>query len=780
MIAASNLVTRWREMLATVLAVATGVGLLGAVLLTASAARPPVQERFAATSALVVGPEVAVSQTPRGDGRVPWTAAAADALAARLSATPGTVAVPDRSFPAVPLPGGRPVGDPEDRENGHGVASLVLGGHTIGSGTAPTRAGEAVVGADLGVAPGGVLPVLFADAVREVRVTGTTGAPGVRAIGVLGPVPAPPPDTTVLTGDARGSVEPVQDSRIRFRGDQLLAALGLLTGVTTVVVVSAALSTAVAGRRRELGLLRAVGATPGQVRRIVLGEAVLTGLVGAVLGAVLATALAPVLHRALVVAEAARPAVVTAEPGPLAIASVAGVLLAVAGGTAASRRAARAVALDVVVVGRTDAAGPGRPRTVAGVLTAVLGAATAVLTAGAVGDGRVGLALLTGSLLVVAAALLAPVLIGLLGARRGPAGPGPVLRSPTVTLVRAELAAAPGRAAAVAAPTIVAVGFAVLIGGLVATTAVAYPAERTAVLAGSVAVEQDGAPGLPDTAARALDVPGARLPLPTVLVVPGPSGPTALDAVGTGDAGLVRPGTVVLSGPVAAGLGLRGGDTLPARFPDGETVELAVARVLPPDERRGDVALARADVRSHDPGALTDTAFLPAGAVPPEPPPGVVVRDARAYALAEYAVDARLSGALAALLVAVSAGYGGLAIANGIVSSVRSRRAGDAVLAAVGATRRRRVLLGTVEAAAATLAGTVLGIAVTVPPLVAVASGLARATGRPVPPVPDPVATGAAVGVCLLVAMLSAALATGRSGPRPVRLRTGSRWRLRW
>jgi putative ABC transport system permease protein len=788
MTAAANLRTRWRELLATVLAVAVGVGLLGAVLLTAGAARPPVQERLSATSALVVPPRVAESRTPRSDGLVPWPSAGAAAVADRLAATPGTTAVPDRSFPAVPLPGGIPAGDPEDREGGHGTASLALGGYRIVEGGPPSVPGEAVVGAHLGLRPGAELPVLFADAVRPVRVTGVTDgpgvyltdaeaarlAPGVRTIGVLGPVPSAsqvPPGAAVLTGDDRGAVEPVQDSRVRYRGDQLLAALGLLTGVTTVVVGAAALSTAVAGRRRELGLLRAVGATPGQVRRVVLAEAALVGAAGAALGTVLAAVLGPALYRALVAADAARPVgSVPVTPGPLFVAATAGIVLALGGGLAASRTAARAIPLDAVT-DRGPAGRAGRPRLVTGLVVAAGGAGLAILTAGAEGDGRIGLALAAGAVLVVAAALLAPVVIALPGGlaavssrRARTRGSGPLSGGAMRGLVRAGLSSAPARSAAVAAPAVVAVGFAVLIGGLVDTMAAAYPAQRTAVLAGSVAVEQAGAPGMPDATARALSVPGARVPLPTVLVLRGPAGPTAVDAVGTADAALVRPGEVVLSEPVAAGLGVVAGDVLPVRFADGSDPALRVSRVLPPDERRGDVAVARDDVRVHDPAALTDTAFLPSGAVPDPPPAGVTVRDAQSYALADYAVDARLTDALAALLVAVSSGYGGLAVVNGIASAARSRRPDLAVLAAAGATPGKRIAMAAGEAGAATLVGVVLGVAVTVAPLLAVASGLSVATGAPVAVVIGPGTVALAAGACLAAAVGTSAVVTARAG----------------
>jgi putative ABC transport system permease protein len=66
--------------------------------------------------------------------------------------------------------------------------------------------------------------------------------------------------------------------------------LGLLIGVTGLVallgVVNAMLAS-VAGRRREIGLLRAVGATRQQVGRLILAEAALLGTAAALAGTAL-------------------------------------------------------------------------------------------------------------------------------------------------------------------------------------------------------------------------------------------------------------------------------------------------------------------------------------------------------------------------------------------------------------------------------------------------------------------------------------------------------------
>ena len=53
----------------------------------------------------------------------------------------------------------------------------------------------------------------------------------------------------------------------------LLGVTSGLAGFVAIFVVAGTFAYAVAARRRELGLLRTVGATPRQARRLVLGEA---------------------------------------------------------------------------------------------------------------------------------------------------------------------------------------------------------------------------------------------------------------------------------------------------------------------------------------------------------------------------------------------------------------------------------------------------------------------------------------------------------------------------
>ncbi|HET9519095.1 MAG TPA: FtsX-like permease family protein [Actinoplanes sp.] len=66
-----------------------------------------------------------------------------------------------------------------------------------------------------------------------------------------------------------------------------LVALAVVMAVVGVLGLGSTMSIAVTERTRELGIMRAVGATPAAVRRLVLAEGVLTGLVGGVLAVAL-------------------------------------------------------------------------------------------------------------------------------------------------------------------------------------------------------------------------------------------------------------------------------------------------------------------------------------------------------------------------------------------------------------------------------------------------------------------------------------------------------------
>ena len=71
--------------------------------------------------------------------------------------------------------------------------------------------------------------------------------------------------------------------------------VGVISGFITIFVIASTFAFAVASRRREVGLLRLIGATPRQVRRMVLGEAVVVAVAASLTGALLAQLFTPLV-----------------------------------------------------------------------------------------------------------------------------------------------------------------------------------------------------------------------------------------------------------------------------------------------------------------------------------------------------------------------------------------------------------------------------------------------------------------------------------------------------
>lgn len=281
-------------------------------------------------------------------------------LADRLRAVPGvTDVVGELSFPAR-------IGAASAL--GHAWNSAVLTPYAL-SGQAPTP-GEVVVDAWLGLAVGDTLPVAAHGSVGRYRISGIAQAPQAMrdsavffaasdaerlsghpgrfdTIGVFGgdvaAVTAAVGDAGVVaTGVDRGAFEFPETGKSGENLIVLAAVSGGLSALVMVFVVAGTLTLSTQQRQRELALLRAVGTTPRQLRRMVLGEAFVVGLlaVGAavVLGPVLGKWLFDQLADHHVV-----PDVLRFEQGwlPAVVAAGASLLAVVGASFVAGRRASR-------------------------------------------------------------------------------------------------------------------------------------------------------------------------------------------------------------------------------------------------------------------------------------------------------------------------------------------------------------------------------------------------------------------------------------------------------
>src|SRR3954467_9945651 len=262
---------------------------------------PPV-ERYAGAAAVVTAPQIV---GPDHDVPLTERARVSSALTSRLAAGPrGRAAIGDVSVPVR-------LGLRDAVAHGWGSARLTP--YALSAGRAPARPGEVVAG--YGTPLGARVSLASTEPARTVTVVGVArprhavsqqtaisltdaeaegrgGHPGrVDAIGVLaGPgfdaarLRAVAGGAQVLTGDARGKAEHPELQEARITLIPVTAAFTGLALFIAMFVVTSTMGLSIQQREREIALLRAVAATPGQVRRLIGWEGAIVGLVGAAAG----------------------------------------------------------------------------------------------------------------------------------------------------------------------------------------------------------------------------------------------------------------------------------------------------------------------------------------------------------------------------------------------------------------------------------------------------------------------------------------------------------------
>ncbi|MGX1118688.1 putative ABC transport system permease protein [Streptomyces ambofaciens] len=536
----STLRTRWVSFVGSFVALALGVALLtltGLALAASLDAPDRVPERFAAAPVVVRGQDTLRVPTPSGERteELARPRAVPGAVVARLERL-GTV-VEDRSFP-VRVRGGHGPGELV----GHPWSTAAFAPYRIDAGRAPRTADEVVVTGDW-AAPGervrtdrgtlrvvGTVPGLgFEDAVfftdaraAELAPLSVQSAVDAEASAVREAVRDAVGDSVpgsagvrVLTGDERryADADPGRDAEALTALNALFGTAGGVTAFVSVFVVASTFAFAVAQRRREFGLLRTAGATPGQLRRAVVAEAALVGVLASGTGCVLgAYGAPPLVHR--VVDEGLAPAWFTLgdHTWPFHLAFWTGLLVALCGVVAASWRAGRTAPAEALREASVDAGAMTRGRWLFGAGLLLTALVTLVLAlADDPGDLLHRKTYVTRPmLLIAAAALLAPVavrpltrLLTWLPAR---------LPGATGLLARENAAAGVRRTAALAAPVLVTVALTGSLLGAVATLDGAKAAEaRERTTAAFVATAPSGEGFDAAAVARLRAVPGARI-----------------------------------------------------------------------------------------------------------------------------------------------------------------------------------------------------------------------------------------------------------------------------
>lgn len=105
---------------------------------------------------------------------------------------------------------------------------------------------------------------------------------------------------SVTLKDGTGAARTLSSGDLDMGGVQsVLAMAGVVSAFVTVFVIAGTCAFGIALRRRDMGLLRLVGAGGGQVRRMVLGESLAVAVPAAVAGCAVAAVTAPLAVEAL-------------------------------------------------------------------------------------------------------------------------------------------------------------------------------------------------------------------------------------------------------------------------------------------------------------------------------------------------------------------------------------------------------------------------------------------------------------------------------------------------
>ncbi|GGR39686.1 putative ABC transport system permease protein [Nocardioides luteus] len=254
---------------------------------------------------------------------------------------------------------------------------------------------------------------------------------------------------------ALGAGTEALDEQTRRQIDDLGSLFGIVASISlfmALFVVSSTFGFVVATRRRELGLLRLLGATPRQVRILLLGEALAVAALGAVAGCLLGTAVtAPVLR--ILHSQGVTPVLLQMPSQRTAwiIAASCGVTVALIGAWRAGARAGRTQPVEAL----REAVLERRRPTVVQTLVAVGAAVALVATAAYAREMPLLFALMVGLLLPIVAVVGANAAGGLLYTELAALVGGPVARrDPSAHLAR-DLARTSGRmTASVAAPVV--------------------------------------------------------------------------------------------------------------------------------------------------------------------------------------------------------------------------------------------------------------------------------------------------------------------------------------
>ncbi|MCX4911503.1 FtsX-like permease family protein [Streptomyces sp. NBC_00878] len=730
-------------------------------------------QRFDRTAVVVTGEQTydsaALTERNRIDNGLVEKVASADGV---------RKAIGDVSFPAAVLKDGKPVTG-ESESYGHGWSGAELTPYTLAAGDSPAAGGEVVLDSrlaeNLNARPGAGVELAVRGTTEKFRVSGIAaqrggsnpdaavfftdaearrlaGAGGrIDSIGVLADPGTDIASLTaavksqvgdraeVLTGDRRGLAE-LPGTLSSQRTIVILAAIfGSSVVLIVMFGVASTLGLSLQQRSQEMALLRAVGATSDQLRRMILCETAVLSVLSVVLALAPGYAVGNLLYGVLTDSGVVSSAIAyRAGWVPMAVGAVTTVLAAALATRFAGRRAARTEPVAALAESVAGNRWFSVPRLLLALFFIANGVGLAVATATVMEDGPtlastagpasvlfcIGLALIAPGITKVMVALLRlPVraLSGLSGYL--------ALRNATTSNVRM---------AGAIAPIVLLIGIATGTLYMQSTEDdVSARSYADNILADYVLDSTTGgfAPNVVDQVRTTSGVAAASELVTTRGFVDGPDGRVDMDLRGvsadgvrqtlalktvTGDLAGLKGNSVALSAKKAEEFGVKVGDPLPMHLGDGSGTKPTVVALFEDNPKQQYMVLPSASLAPHTTDGLPHQILVRSDA-------GADGLQARLADLAAAVPGAELddSSSLSGrnnqiqqilvsanyTIVAMIVGYAAITVVNTLVAVTRKRRAEFGLQRLTGATRAQVLGMLGVEGALIAVIATVLGTA---------------------------------------------------------------------
>ncbi|MFC5143221.1 FtsX-like permease family protein [Streptomyces aureoversilis] len=733
-------------------------------------AAPP--QRLAAAPVVVTGQQkhggTALSERNRID----------PGLVDTVRSVPGVrQAVADVSFPATVLTGGKPVAG-SSGSAGHNWDSAQLTPYALKQGAAPARNGEVVLdsglasrsGASVGSnvelaahgttqkyvvtgivdrkAGGSADPAVFFSGAEALRLAATDGkidsigvlaAPGTSAAALGKAVEAEVGDgVTVLTGERRGLAELPGT----LASQQTVTILASIFGSWAILIVmfgvASTLGLSLQQRQHEMALLRAIGTTSRQVRRMILGETAVLSVLATALAVLPGRYLGELLYGQLTGHGVVSDAVAFREGWiPVAVGAVAAVAAALGATLFAGRRAARTKPVAALAESATQTRWFTVPRLLLALFFFANGILLSIVTATVMEDGP-SLASTAGPasvLFAIGLALLAPgITKGIVTVLRLPVR---LLTGLSGELALHNAATRNVRMAGAVAPIILLIGIATGTLYMQSTEdSVSARSYAKNVLADYVVDSSAGGFG-PGFVEQVRGVPGVAGASELVssdgkveknggsdIALRGVSGADADKTLAVGPVAGSLDGlqgnTVALSDKQAQKFGVRVGDTLPVRLGDGTRTDPKVVALFPDNPKQQYLLLPSAVLAPHttaglpeqilvravadaDRGALQEKLDRLAAGRPGAEVAGRATLTSQNNQIQQILVSANYT------IVAMIVGYAAITVINALVAVTRQRNREFGLQRLTGATRGQVIGMLSVEGGLVAVIGTVLG-----------------------------------------------------------------------